>query len=379
MNEPLHPGLLPAGLGDLLPRDAAFEAAVVEQVMARFAASGYDRVKPPLIEFEDSLLSGAGAALASDTFRLMDPVSQRMIGLRADMTLQVARIATTRLSRAPRPLRLSYAGQVLRVRGSQLRPERQVGQVGAELIGAATASADAEVVTLAAEAVRALGVTSASVDLTTPTVVPAICRSFALDAGTEARVRGAIDRKDAAALATAAGPAAATLGALMSATGPAERVLPMLTALALPAEAAREIETLAAVVAAVRAAMPGLALTIDPVENRGFEYHTGLSFTFFARGVRGEIGRGGRYVTGFGRPEPSTGVTLYTDTLMRAAPRPADRRRIFLPADATPETGRRLRADGWVTIQGLASGDDAAEARRLGCSHRLAGEAPVAL
>ena len=126
MNEPIHPGLLPAGLVDQLPDDAAFEAGVVEQLMARLARWGYDRVKPPLFEFEDSLLAGAGAALASDTYRLMDPISQRMIGLRADVTPQVARIAATRLARSPRPLRLSYAGQVLRVRGSQLRPERQL-------------------------------------------------------------------------------------------------------------------------------------------------------------------------------------------------------------------------------------------------------------
>src|SRR3546814_11888566 len=88
-------------------------------------AQGYERVKPPLLEFEEALLTGAGTAVASQTFRLMDPVSQRMMGLRADMTPQVARIATTRLKKAPRPLRLCYGGQVLQVRGSQLRPDRK--------------------------------------------------------------------------------------------------------------------------------------------------------------------------------------------------------------------------------------------------------------
>src|SRR5690606_15769726 len=110
--------------------------AVVERVMACFASHGYERVKPPLIEFEEGLLAGPGAALAAGTFRLMDPVSQRMMGVRADMTLQVARIAATRLKNQARPLRLSYAGQVLRVSGTQLRPERQFGQAGIELIGA---------------------------------------------------------------------------------------------------------------------------------------------------------------------------------------------------------------------------------------------------
>src|SRR5687768_2002601 len=110
--------LLPEGLADLLPPEAEAEATVVSRLMATLAAHGYERVKPPLVEYEETLLSGAGASMAKDTFRLMDPISQRMVGLRADMTPQVARIAASRLKAVPRPLRLSYAGQVLRVRGS---------------------------------------------------------------------------------------------------------------------------------------------------------------------------------------------------------------------------------------------------------------------
>src|SRR5215469_11076161 len=135
MNETPHPALLPTGLYDLLPPEAEVEAEVTARLMGVLASHGYEQVKPPLVEFEDTLLAGAGAVMASDTFRTMDPTSHRMIGVRADMTPQVARIAATRLSHKPRPLRLSYAGQVLRVRGSQMRPERQVGQAGAELIG----------------------------------------------------------------------------------------------------------------------------------------------------------------------------------------------------------------------------------------------------
>ncbi|HSR71342.1 MAG TPA: ATP phosphoribosyltransferase regulatory subunit, partial [Kiloniellales bacterium] len=137
--------LLPAGLQDVLPPYAAQEATVVQTLVDRFAAQGYQRIKPPLLEFEETLFAGAGAALAPQTFRLMDPVSQHMMGLRADITPQIARIAATRLRKAPRPLRLCYAGQVLQVRGSQLRPERQFGQVGVELIGALQERADAEV------------------------------------------------------------------------------------------------------------------------------------------------------------------------------------------------------------------------------------------
>ena len=175
--------LLPAGLMDLLPPDAANAAAVVERLLTCFAGQGYDRVKPPMIEFEDSLLQGPAAPLADQTFRLMDPVSQRMMGLRADITMQVARIATTRLRKSQRPLRLAYAGDVFRVRGAQLRPERQFMQIGFELIGAPGAAADAEAILLATEALRAAGVATISVDLNLPTLVPALCHGLGIDDG----------------------------------------------------------------------------------------------------------------------------------------------------------------------------------------------------
>src|ERR1700747_1715921 len=101
---PPTPALMQAGLRDRLPPEAETEAAAVEAVMDVFAAHGYQRVKPPLLEFEESLLAGSGAAMSEQTFRLMDPDTHRMMGLRADMTPQVARIATTRLAHAPRPL-----------------------------------------------------------------------------------------------------------------------------------------------------------------------------------------------------------------------------------------------------------------------------------
>src|SRR5256714_4714285 len=158
MTDAPHPALLPAGMHDLLPPEAEIEAQVVAQLMTILAAHGYERVKPPLVEFEDTLFSGAGGAMATATFRMMDPISHRMIGVRADMTPQIARIAATRLGNAPRPLRLSYAGQVLRVKGSEIRPERQIGQVGGELIGSESSAADIEAIAVAGEALAALGV-----------------------------------------------------------------------------------------------------------------------------------------------------------------------------------------------------------------------------
>lgn len=378
MNDVVNKGLLPQGLRDLLPPLAEAEAALVERLMATLASNGYERVEPPLVEFEDNLLSGAGASMAKETFRLMDPVSQRMIGVRADMTPQVARIAATRLAKSPRPLRLSYAGQVLRVKGGQLNPERQLGQVGAELIGSDEVAADIEVLTVAADALEAVGMKGLTVDLTLPPLVPLVCAALGLDSERAERVRAALDHKDAAAVAAVGGKAATLLGKLLAAAGTADKTLKTLAALKLPEEAAAELSRLATVCKEVKARVPTLAMTIDPVENRGFEYHTGISFAFFARAVRGELGRGGRYRTGNGGGEPATGFTIYTDLVVEALPDAAPARRLFVPSGVDPALVRKLRGEGWVTVAALGSGDKA-EAKRLRCTHWLVGGKAVAV
>ena len=362
--------LLPAGLQDVLPPEAAHEAAVVERLMGVFAGHGYERVKPPLVELEESLLSGPGAAMSTWSFRLMDPVSQRMMALRADMTLQVARIAATRLARQARPLRLSYAGQVLRVKGSGLRPERQFGQAGVELIGAASGQADLEVILLAADALTTLGVSQLSIDLNLPGLVPAVIAGLGLDGTESDGLIAALDRRDAAAVTRLAGAQAKLFGGLLRTAGPARSALAALERLDLPAAAEKERERLAEVVDLLLTAAPDLVLTIDPVEHRGLEYHSGVGFTLLARRVRGEIGRGGRYVSGKG--EPSTGFTLYLDTLLRAVPMAEPRRRLFLPPSTSRAAAAGWRKKGWITVAGLEPIAEArGEARRLGCSHYL--------
>jgi ATP phosphoribosyltransferase regulatory subunit len=365
-----HPALLPAGLRDLLPPEAETEAAAVEALMEVFAQHGYQRVKPPLLEFEDSLLAGSGAAVAEQTFRLMDPDSQRMMGLRADTTPQVARIATTRLANAPRPLRLSYAGQCLRVRGSQIAPDRQIAQAGIELIGSAAPAADAEIVLVGAEALAAVGLTRVSFDLTLPTLAPALLDDAGIDGADRAALARALDRKDAAAVARHGGALAPTLTALLLAAGAADGALAALQSAQLPAAARELADRLAETVAAIRARAPALRLTIDPVEFRGLRYHTGVAITIFAPGRHEELGRGGRYLCG--ETEPATGLTLYPDAVLRAAPQRAPRPVLYLPAGADATAAERFREKGYATVASLnGETDPATEARRLGCTHIL--------
>ena len=375
-----NPALLPAGLADVLPPEAEHEGQLIAGLIRSFTAHGYERVKPPLVEFEASLLGrgSVGSSLDEQVFRVMDPISQRMLGVRADMTPQVARIATSRLAKAPRPLRLCYAGQVLRVRGNQLRPERQFTQAGVELIGANAVAADVEVVLLAVEALSEAGVETTTVDLNSPALVAGLVAGLDIASDAVGPLRAALDHKDAAAVGALAGEGADLLGALLAAVGPAEAALAALAALDLPAAAASEVARLGEVVAGVSAAVPDMPLTVDPVEYRGFEYQTGVSFTLYAKGARGELGRGGRFVTAAG--EPSTGCTLFLDSLMRALPSRPARARLFLPRGVMPGEAKRLRGEGWVTVAGLdAVAADEVEARRLGCDHVLVDGAVVAL
>ncbi len=381
-NDNDHRGLLPAGLADLLPPDAAREARAIDIAIERFAAFGYERVKPPLVEFEESLLGGTGTGLAAQTFRLMDPVSQRMMGVRPDMTVQVARIAVTRLKHEPRPLRLSYGGNVIRVRGNPLKPERQFAQVGAELLGVDTAEADAEAVLLTVDALRAIGVAGLTVDLNLPTLVAAVAAGLKLPAETLARLRRALDRKDEAAIATAlAGEKGAdkkvadVFTGLLRAAGPVDTALAQLTGLKLPAAGAAEATRLAEVVKLVRAADPDLALTLDPVEYRGLEYQTGVSFTVFAQNGREELARGGRYAAGYpedGTSEPATGFTLYMSAVLAASATPPDRPRLYVSLKTPWRDAAPWQKKGYAVVRGLdAARDISAEAKRLRCSHAL--------
>jgi ATP phosphoribosyltransferase regulatory subunit len=366
--------LLPTGLTDLLPPDADREDSITRVLLDRFTTYGYQRVKPPLLEFEDGLIDGVGASHAEQTFRVMDPASQRMLGVRADITPQIARITSTRLAAAPRPLRLCYAGEVMRLKGSQVRAERQFRQIGVELIGSAHASTgDAEVIVLAAEGVAEVGIDRLSVDINIPSLARITCAGLGVTEVALQGLQGAIDRKDPAALtalgeAAGIGDAARILVQLLEATGPAEDGLKTLADLDLPDEAAALTTRLAEVVALVRANAPALTLTIDPMESRGFAYHTGISFTLFAVGASGELGSGGRYLTSGG--EPATGFTLFTDRLLRACPDATPIEPVFVPVEAPPDVAAALRADGKIVIKGLVSTDnDMEEARRLGCAH----------
>lgn len=369
--------LLPPGFTDTLAPQAAREAGAVSAILGHFAAHGFSHVKPPLVEFEETLFGGIGAAKREQSFRVMDPVSHRMLAIRPDMTVQIARMAASRLAKAPRPLRLSYAGQVLRVTANQIRPERQFTQLGAEIIGADGSEADTHIIALAVRALGLAGIRGVSVDLTLPGLVGALVPALAGPADRDGPLARAVEGKDTGAVAASGDKVADLLVGLINAGGPADEALAAANGLNLPAQAGALVARLATTVTLLRAALPDTPLTVDFVERRGFEYQTGVGFTLFARPLREELGRGGGYLAGqeFGEGDQATGVSLFMDSILRGLPEADQPGRVLVPACLPAGKAAELQAQGWVTVYSLNEGEpDRTEARDQACSHLFKAE-----
>lgn len=363
-------GLLPEGLSDRLPPAAEASARLSRDVLDTVAAHGYGRVMPPLAEFEETLTRRLQSAGAEDLLRVVDPISQRTLALRPDMTAQVGRIAATRLARAARPLRLCYGGPVMRLRADQLHPERERMQLGAELIGSDSVSAAVEIVNMAIEALQHAGVTGITIDFTLPDLVDTLADGpMPVPAGARATLRDRLDAKDAGAVA-ALGEGTAAYLPLIAVTGPFHDAMTKLEAV----DAAAAQGAIASRIAGLRAiAKPigwDITLTLDPTERHGFEYQSWFGFSIFAEGFIGEIGRGGSYaiLRDDGSVEPAMGFSLYPDPLIDAGFGRTEERRIFLPLDHDIDRAKALRGEGWVTVAALSDADDG---RAMGCGHWL--------
>jgi ATP phosphoribosyltransferase regulatory subunit len=343
------PSLLPEGFRDRLPPHADAAATVEARVLGVAHGYGYERVDPPLAEFADALGSRLKDGGLADAVRFVDPVSQRTMAIRPDITAQVARIAATRMAHHPRPVRLSYAGSVLKLRGGALQPAREARQIGCELIGLDSVAAAREVVTLAVEALVAAGASGVSVDFTLPDLVATLAAGPLPVADVE-RLRERLDAKDAGAVAALA-PAYLPL---IEAAGPFATAVARLRAFDASGALSSRLDGLEAIAAALG---DRATLTLDPTERHGFEYQSWLGFSLFAEGATREVGRGGTYmlVRENGAEEAATGFSLFAGAI--AGDGAVERRRLFLPL-ATPEAaGAAMRAAGWVTVAALDAGD----------------------
>ena len=310
----LPPGLLPEGLRDRLPGEAAAQARTVRALLDSIEARGYERVSPPLVEYEESLAARLKSS-RTDLARFVDPLSQRTLAVRPDITPQIARIVSTQLANVPRPLRLAYAGPVLKLGASQLNPERETMQVGAELIGSDSVESACEIVGIAVEALTAAGVTGLTVDLTLPDLVQTLAGLILKPEQIEQLDR-LLDMKDAGGLVSAG---FADWLPLIAATGPVGPALAALRKFDHAGLMTSRIEGIEAVANALE--NKNVRITLDPTERHGFEYQSWFGFSLFVAGAPNAIGRVGSYTIAHpdGHNEPATGFSVYPDTLSKEA------------------------------------------------------------
>ncbi len=378
---------LPEGIDELLPDAALALELLRRRVVDLYLGWGYELVAPPFIEYLESLLVGTGHEFDLQTFKLTDQLTGRTMGVRADMTPQVARIDAHRLRRDT-PSRLCYMGTVLRTLPDGFAGGRSPLQLGAELYGHSGAESDAEVAALMVETLALAGIESPFVDLGHVGIFSALAAQAGLSATEEATLFEMLQRKSR--------PEIELFLRELELDAELRRMLALLAELNGDREVLERARVeLAAAGEAVHAALAYLArvadlllargvsaeLHFDLAELRGYHYHTGVVFAAYVPDCGQEIARGGRYDDigrAFGRARPATGFS--TDLKMlsslreaRADPAAAPPRGVFVPADAAPsglwDEIARLRAAGERVICELPG--QRGDARASGCDRRL--------
>ena len=359
-------GLLPAGLSDILYPNAHIQSKIIENLLDVFSSYGYLRVKPPLVEYEETLLSdGPGEVLKDSTFRVMDPLSQKMLALRSDVTAQISRIASTRLSHLSRPLRLSYSGDVLRVKGDSFNMERQKTQVGAELIGPKSEVIDAEIMLVCVKALKSINIDNLTIDINLP-----FLRKYLLTGispSLKHTINQYIDIKDKQSLKKLKFENLNIISELMDVFGDHLNVIKYLQELKSKGILVDIIDHYLTVIDIVRKNDKSIKLSIDPLENRGFKYHTGITFTIFSDKLKGEIAKGGSYniLTG----ETATGCTIYTEKVYPNLMLNLDKDLVYIPYLNMKDADEIIKKGYRIVFGSVANSEFEKEASEMNCKY----------
>ncbi|MFA6163458.1 MAG: ATP phosphoribosyltransferase regulatory subunit [Methylobacter sp.] len=376
--------LLPDGIEEILPEEAKHLESLRRKILDTFACWGYELVIPPFIDYLDSLLTGSGHDLELQTFKLTDQISGEMLGVRADMTPQVARIDAHNLKHEW-PTRLCYAGTILRTKGDPLEKTRSPMQIGAELYGHAGKESDVEIIRLMLEMLAMAGLQDVHLDLGHVGIYRALSRQAGLTDVQEAELFDVLQRKARPELQELMADYSidsdlkAMFLKLPELNGGKETISKARTVLlAANGEVKQALADLEAIAEKLEVSFPSLPVSFDLAELRGYHYHTGIVFAAFVPSVGREIARGGRYDNIgaiFGRERPATGFSAdlkLLSALSKTSFIKEPRALIFAPYlddAALNEKIRDLRAQGLAVVQQLPG--QAGTAQELGCTSVL--------
>jgi ATP phosphoribosyltransferase regulatory subunit len=368
--------LLPEYIEDVLPAEAARLESLRRQLLDLFKVHGYQYVIPPTLEYLESLITGTGHDLDLATFKVVDQLTGRLMGIRADMTPQAARIDAHMLNHQG-VSRLCYAGTVLRTKPDGLAHTREPLQLGAELFGHAGIESDIEIHRLMIKALQTLGLKELHIDFSHVAIFESLVKAGDINANLEQALYAALQSKDKASVALLAVNLDATVKqALMDLTDlngdasvlqKAEQQLPKLPAIN---KALADLRIVASQLNDLN-----VNVSFDLSELRGYHYHSGIVFAAYAKGYTGPIALGGRYDEvglAFGRARPATGFSLDLRGAVTALTPAFNSKAILAPAgeDKTLlSTIESLRADGQIVIQALPN--STSDILELNCDKQL--------
>ncbi len=365
--------LLPIGMEDILPDEALCENYIAEKMIRSFHSFGYQLVSPPLAEYTDSLFVGKSDKLNERSFRIMDPLSHKILAIRPDITMQIARIASSRLRATTRPLRLCYQGPVLWVSGTPLNLTRQLTQLGIELIGVRCVEADTEILQLGLESLNSFDITDISIDITCPPLAGELIADIDFSEKEREILFEAFNEKNVAQIKEfrhKLGRKTKKLIALLTHIGIADKAFSTLKSFNFKGEAARQVKEIETLIHNLSKQFPDIQITFDALENRGFNYYSGVAYSIYDKKNAIHLARGGRYRLPQS-DEPASGLSFYTHHLRQSISKPKQAKRIYLPFDAPEATAKDLRVKGWVTIRALkVSYAPEQEAIDLKCDYR---------
>jgi len=342
--------LLPEGFRDSLPDLAVKEEKINSFFINLMKKNGYLLVRPPLLEFESSLFFLLEDNNDKNSFRVLDPISQKMMGIRSDITLQIARIACGSLANYPRPLRLCYSGEILKVNNNSLNLSRQEKQIGSEIIGVGNKNCENQVLTMIFEILNKLKIKNFVINFTMPTLINAISKDFNLSKNQIEFIKNKFRNKNTVGLEKISKSFEIAAKHLLDCVGDASENLKKLKKKKFTKNISFEVSNFINIITRILKDFPTMKILIDPLEVDESNYHTGLAFKVFSKSFK-ELFTGGNYSVS---NENCIGFSGYIESLIKESKIISEKqKKIFIPFDLKEKKKKKLQTKSYITLQAI--------------------------
>ena len=342
--------LLPEGFRDSLPELAAKEFTINSMFLDTMKKNGYLLVRPPLIEFESSLFFLTNESENVNSFRLLDPISQKMMGIRSDITLQIARISCGSLNKNPRPLRLCYSGDVFKVKNNSLNLSRQITQIGTEIIGIEENLCEKELINLIIEILSKLKIKNFFISFTMPTLINAIAKDFNLSNKDLEFVKDRFRNKNVTGISEISKNLEKISEQLLFSVGNVDENITSLRQSKFPKNTKKEIENFISIVLKLKKDFTNLDILVDPLEIDESEYHTGIVFKVFSENFK-ELFSGGNYKVS---NENCIGFSGFIENLVKESDIKVNQeKKVFVPIDVSTKLNAQIKKKGFIIIRAI--------------------------